>query len=141
MKRHEVEWADGVVTPLVDMKQRATYSGLLEGIPTREINDRFYIQPLLIHKSNDGQSLLLWAPQKQVEGWPETFMRSPTASLPSVTCVATFKHFMPARDKEQHFSDVTVAWFQEEWALPIIPEVVAKIKSLEWRDVAFDYDW
>ncbi len=139
MSKYEVNWADGIVTRMTELNQSATYAGMLEGVPTREINERFYINPL-VNPENMPQRLLLWAPQNEVEGWPGTFMGSPTAALPAVRCLATFDHFRPARDETLFASYIRVAWFQEEWALPIIPEVLAKIKSLKWRDVAIDYD-
>lgn len=140
MKRHEVEWADGVVTPCVELRQSGTYAGLLEGIPTEDTNQRFHIQPLLSHKEGGLARILLWAPQTRPEGWPETYMRKPTAALPGVTCVATFQHFKPVRDQKMDASGVIAVWFQDEWAFPIADEVLAKIKSLAWRDVAVDYE-
>jgi len=146
MKRDEVEWADGIVTRLTQLNQSGTYARLLEGVPTQMMNDHFLLRPLsAAHKSYAGEPLILWAPQTpgetQADETVEMYMSSPVSFLPAVTCIATFQHFRPARDKEQHYSYVTVAWFQEEWPFPIVDEVLSKIKSLAWRDIAFDVDW
>ncbi|RYX82374.1 hypothetical protein EON83_19955 [bacterium] len=139
MNQYDVEWADGVKTRLTGLNQYATYAGLLEGMPTHETNELFHINPLTNPKEGV-KRLVLWAPQSKVTSRLETFMGSPPAALPAVTCIAKFDYFRPARDKTMWASYVEVAWFQEEWALPIIPEVLAKIKTLNWRDVATDYE-
>lgn len=139
MSKYEVEWADGVKTRLTKLSQSATYAGLLEGIPTLETNEMFHIAPLVNPQGREKRALL-WAPQRRIEGRPETFMGRPTASLPAITCVATFDHIWPARDKTMGASYIEVVWFQDEWALPIIPEVLGKIKSLNWKDTAIDYE-
>jgi hypothetical protein len=67
---------------------------------------------------------------QHVQGW-----------LPKVTCIATFKDIAPARDLTEHFSVLTVVWFQEHYALPIQERSFRGLVALDWETLAADFEY
>ena len=57
-------------------------------------------------------------------------------ALPSVFCVGRFRSWGDVAC----WSGLTVAWFQDEFALPIAPDVLAAIQRLDWAAHAEEYD-
>jgi hypothetical protein len=131
------------------LHQRLTYEGWLEGLPSSRENDEMLrstlkdaqrycaagAEPILIqpkrreYHHHPGESF----PRRDVAGarWPEF--------LPSVTCIAVLQSGQLARDSSKVFSDVTVVWFQDEFALPIDPCVIEQLRALDWEQLATDW--
>jgi hypothetical protein len=58
------------------------------------------------------------------------------ALLPQVFC-----HFQVdcyASDDLSWPSDLTLLWWQDDWALPIDASVLAKVRQFAWREFAYD---
>ena len=55
-------------------------------------------------------------------------------SLGPITCVARFEAYDPVqKEPEGDFSHLVMVWFQQDFAMPIDPVVLAKIKALDWE--------
>lgn len=63
------------------------------------------------------------------------------AALPAVGCIARFRSQMSARDHERDCSDLTVIWFQEDFAFPISEEIEQAILDIDWERFARDGDY
>jgi hypothetical protein len=62
-------------------------------------------------------------------------------SLGPITCVVRFEcsEIVPNKPKRDG-SELAVVWFQQEFAMPIDPIVMEKIKALDWDTYAENYD-
>lgn len=63
------------------------------------------------------------------------------AFLPSIMCVAALFSLSPVRDRDKFFSSVWAIWFQYDFAFPIDPEIVEKIRAIDWDLLAVDWSW
>lgn len=127
---------------LLALQQSRTYAGLLEGLPTTEINQglladlpakhRDYGRPA--HVIKPVEELIPYSDQS---GEPYPF--GTPARLPPILCAAQFESFQPARDMEAHASGLTVVWFQRHFAFPIDEDVVKAIQAIDWAECAGDF--
>ena len=121
------------------IRQWSTYGGLLEGLPTDRMN-RERIERLLRDERAAGsrEPYLVPPPVRPIrhrDDRPYPF-GNPEA-LPSVTCVARLSS-SPVRDQLMDASELTVIWFQENFAFPIDPAVLAQLRDLNWAERAID---
>jgi hypothetical protein len=61
--------------------------------------------------------------------------------FPMIACVGRFSSFQPARDESRAASELTIIWFQDEFAFPINPGIREQIRTIEWEKHAYDFDW
>lgn len=125
------------------LRQFAFYAGLLEGLPTREMN-RNHIDGLVHQEEtrSGNRPYLIEPPTYPIEVSKEGIYRRLTPeSVPSVACVGDFDSFQPARDSHRDGSALTIIWFQHEWAFPIDPVVREQIRAIDWEKHAHDFDW
>jgi hypothetical protein len=47
----------------------------------------------------------------------------------------------PALAADADYSELTVIWFQERFALPIAPDIEAQLVALDWAALAADQDY
>lgn len=143
--RYTIELSSGIAIRLHALFQHYTYGGLMDGLPSRRLNQRLVDAALKTARER------LWLDSKPVVIPPvETSMGLPKSdwvypadefeprSIPGVTCMATFESSTPARDEEADMSTLNIVWFQEELALPIDPAVMEEICALDWRAMARD---
>jgi len=53
-----------------------------------------------------------------------------------VTCIGSFKSFGKLRDPQMDMSVLTVVWYQDEFALPILEPALRQILALDWDSKA-----
>ncbi|MEM7607583.1 MAG: hypothetical protein AAF411_19690 [Myxococcota bacterium] len=124
----EIEFANGERVRLVELRQTETYEGLLEGLPTEEMNAR-RISAL---RNKHPNLYVLPAKQTPIEWHHErAYPFGTPASLPPVQCVGR----MYALEEGIYFRTATFAWFQSAWALPIEPPVLMAFREIEWSEV------
>lgn len=140
----------GRTVALESLRQWRTYSGMLEGMPTKRFNDRFIESA--VHKAQadcvHGAQPLLLPPRRRAylrkPGDMEsarTFLRREPEWLPVVTCIAVFSGVFPATERGKDLSFLTVVWYQDQFALPISPEIVEQLRSLDWDQCSTDVVW
>tara|TARA_Y100000310_G_C20468462_1_gene708805 strand:- start:562 stop:924 length:363 start_codon:yes stop_codon:yes gene_type:complete len=61
-------------------------------------------------------------------------------SIPRISCIADFES-APIDSSNYSLSYLTIAWFQNEWAMPIDEKVMEQIKCIEWDKYAVDGDY
>ena len=66
--------------------------------------------------------------------WPE-----PRGLLPRIACVGRFESFEAAKDRARDGSELTIIWFQDEFAFPIDPGVREHIRAIRLGAAALDF--
>jgi hypothetical protein len=61
------------------------------------------------------------------------------ARLPDILCIGEFLWARPVRDVSQMFSSASFVWFQDSFAPPIAPEVLAELRDVDWTAIAEDW--
>ncbi len=125
---------------LEKLHQEQTYAGMLEGTPRKALNDRTiarWQKQILEHEGDRG---VLIEPVRRTipSGLAGNEMFGPAEVLPDIVCVGLF-HSSPVRNEPEHFSLLSILWFQDDFALPIEPSVVEQIRKLDWENLA--YNW
>ena len=60
-------------------------------------------------------------------------------SIPKICCMANF--ISEPITENYMFSNLTIVWFQENWAMPIEDHISKQIKSLDWNKYANQGDY
>ena len=143
---YEITLNDGRVLTMSSFEQYTTYSGMMEGLPTRKYNDS------KVNCVDESKTYVLHAPRlygdfsKMLP--PDSFIArmcadDPYEVLPGVTCVARMTS-KPCKTSDWTDIDpparsyLTLVWFQNEWAMPIAPEVLEKLKAFDWDAHAYN---
>jgi hypothetical protein len=140
--------ANGQNVRLDRLCQETTYSGALEGFPDAHSND--WVLKRILGKAQDlcldGAKPHLIAPVRR------DFFSTPGDKaahsgnripeyLPMVFCIARLIAVAPVRDRTRHASMLTVVWFQDEFAFPILEPASLQLRNLNWVELASDFDW
>ncbi len=142
---------------LSQLEQSETYTGMMEGVPDKKANDwgidvdlrraahREYTlgEPHLIpprrrdyqHEPGDMEQ-----ERARRAHYPTEWKRDPEW-IPLVCCIGCFHSFPPVHDQEKQGSCLTVVWYQDDYALPIDPEILRSLKQLDWDRLATDYEY
>jgi hypothetical protein len=121
-----------------------TYEGLLEGLPTEEMNKEM-LEHLLASQRDQSYRrapYLITPTEKRIE-YPleKPYPFGKPSALPDVTCIGRFESLAPARDQECDLSGLVVIWFQDEFALPIDSSVLDHIRAIDWETHAADFKY
>ena len=147
--QYTIKLHSGRKISLEENYQNLTYLGLLEGLPNQQMNDNiikelsrtakeklwgdtnpFIIQPIssTIKLSEERKNYF------QTKG--PSFV--PT-TLPKITCMCHFSSG-PITDNYM-FSSLTIAWFQNDWMMPIEESILNQIKAMNWDKYAIQGDY
>ena len=137
--RTEYQLANGRQIYLRSIDQWGTYCGLLEGLPTQEMNSRTIKRTLDDARKRCFFEPHLIPPVETPIKYEGEYPFGIPASIPSITCVAHFDCFDAVRDKSKDGSTLPIVWFQSDFAFPIAPEIVDSIIQLPWDDLATDF--
>jgi hypothetical protein len=59
--------------------------------------------------------------------------------LPHITCFARYFSDKPAKNTVDYCtSSISMIWFQDDWAMPIAPLVLERLKTFDWDHLAYD---
>lgn len=144
MTKEDLKLLSGRELTLQGLEQRRVYGTMLEGLPTREKNQR-----LLEALREQARRLLpgvepyLIAPRETPITWrgQEKYPFGDPARLPAVACIAHFRSSSPARDPKLDLSELVVVWLQEEFAFPIDPQVLEHLLALDWERLAGEWEY
>ena len=138
-QRRRFTLAAGRVITLEHLEQFEFYAGVLEGLPTREMNAA-QLERLLANHAVDGVRPHLIAPVERLIPLDRRHPGTP-AEFPEVVCIARFQSAQPARDTELDASELKVVWFQQQYAFPIAPGVMSALLALDWSALATDFTY
>jgi hypothetical protein len=133
MKNGEFTLKSGRTLRLDSLRQWAVYSGLLEGLPTRERNDAMLEGLRTEARGRDGHEPYLIEPTQTPIEYEGKYPFGEPAALPPICCVA---HFSSDALDALHYTCLSVIWFQHDYAFPISAEVEAELSSLNWGKLA-----
>jgi uncharacterized protein (TIGR02996 family) len=143
LKPEDIRQRSGRMLWLQELRQHNVYAGLLEGAPTREGNRRT-IERLVAAERSGGEPYLIQPDEKSIdtgESLASFYSRmGGAAALPTIACVGRFQS-SHAKDEARHASELTVIWFQEEFAFPIDPAIREQIRAIDWEKHATDFDY
>ena len=141
LKCNEVQLGNGRLIHLSSIDQWGTYSGLLEGIPTREMNARHIKRTIDAARDQKHFEPYLIPPvETSIDGFPDYRFGTP-AEIPCITCVAMFDCFDVARDKSMDGSTLPIVWFQSDFAFPIDDDILVQLRLIDWEKVASDFQY
>lgn len=139
--RSEFKLDDGRSICLMAIYQWGTYSGLLEGTPTKEMNARHIRYAMdQARKRRDFEPYLIPPIETPIE-MDRKYPFGTPASIPGITCIAQFDCFDPAKDKSMDASALPIVWFQTDFAFPIEDVILEHIRSLNWEKYATDFQY
>ena len=129
---------------LIALNQSCVYAGLLEGVPTTEMNRRLVELAVRDAKTTFADSdPFLVVPKQEPLDMERDYPFGKPATIPSVRCIARFlcQFPTPRGTPDDDYSSMTVIWFQEEFAMPIDGEVLDSIRGIDWLSLATNWQW
>jgi uncharacterized protein (TIGR02996 family) len=123
---------------LQNLRQFHVYEGLLEGSPTKELNARI-IDNVLSAEASQGRPYLIAPVERPIATNREPPFGTP-AQLPPIACVARLQS-RPVKLPEADYSELTVVWFQDDYAMPIDPRALQHLLFVDWAKHAIDHQY
>jgi hypothetical protein len=136
--RRQLTLSTGRIVYLRFLQQWDVYANILEGLPTREQNDADLKALVDEARQRDGHDPILITPAQRPLEHDGPYPFGEPAALPAVGCLGRFHSNLPARDRSKDHSDLTIIWFQDEYAFPISPDVERAILAVDWDRLARD---
>ena len=140
---------------LKHLDQSQTYAGMLEGTPNKKSNEwgiasdlkrateypQTIGQPYLIppvtrdylRTPGDMDSI-----RERTSKLPPEWERDPEW-LPLVRCIGVFQS-NAVSNNSMDASFLTVVWYQDEFAMPIAPNIMTELRSLDWDAISTDIE-
>jgi hypothetical protein len=133
----------GLVLLVRELRQLSTYEGLLEGLPTKEKNQKL-IARLLQQQVDPRYAVpahLILPNERMIEmSEGEIYPFGTPAALPSVTCIGRFESLSPTARGKGDASGLVVI-FQEDFQYPPPDEVTARLEANEWEKHAGNFEY
>ncbi len=119
------------------LSQFKTYRNVIYGYPTERRNN-WLIKNILesAHKTNNPQSVYLIQPEHKIldDVIPKCKV------IPDIECHLEVRSKIIFNDKNESDSQMLIIWFQDEFAFPIDPIIIEKIKTIPYRKLCFYFD-
>jgi hypothetical protein len=127
---------------LAEIWQESTYDGVVEGLPNSYIN-RNIVEQLRIDPKYKlhGYTPHVLPPLERPIELPHPYSLGRPMLLPSVKCIARFRSSSPTEEGAGDYSTMAVAWFQDQFALPIEASVVQQLLEMDWNSLATNDSW
>lgn len=137
MQRAKLALATGRIAYLSSLRQSNVYDGLLEGLPTREMNREtidYYVEDA---RDRTGRQPFLIEPVQTPIEYEGRYPFGEPAKLPPIVCVA---ELVSSGRTPLYSSHLTVIWFQDDYAFPIDTGAEATIRAIEWERVSTEVE-
>ena len=125
------------------MKQSLVYEGLLEGLPTRERNQRYVRRTVqTVGQESDRVPVTLLDPVAKPIETKDPYPFGEPESIPGVLCVGRFRSNQctsASDDPYEGYSQLVVIWFQDEFGLPISADVQEQFRQMDWETLAKNF--
>lgn len=123
---------------LVSLHQENIYAGLLEGVPTREMN-----QGTIEHLRDEAtertgrEPFILQPVQTPIErgGGADPYPFGDPALIPPIACVAELES---SGSSVLYHTHLTVIWFQDDYAFPLAAPIESALLALDWDRLAVE---
>lgn len=130
---------DGEVVSMTSLRQWEVYAGLLEGLPTRERNDATLARLVADSERSLGYPPYLVTPTQTPIAYAGKYPFGDPARLPRIACVARLQSGPRGRRDEEDYTELTVIWFQEEFAFPMSEDAARAIRGIDWARQAWGF--
>ena len=117
---------------IVRLDQRPIYAGVLEGSPNSRIN-RGMIQGAVRGYASMAPAARCHLLEPVERPYPD---RPKIVLLPPVVCGALLERRGSTVEDWPCWEHLVLVWFQDEYAMPIAPEILSVIQSLDWPRLA-----
>ena len=122
------------------IRQVLTYGGLLEGIPTREMNGRILDRvkeeaKKFCHLDN----VYLIEPEQRPIEYSGRYPFGEPAQLPNVICIVELRCYSVFKDKSKDFSGLGLIWFQDDFMFAIDATISEKMKVVPFAKVCGEF--
>jgi hypothetical protein len=141
LPRNKLKLLCGRTVSVHSLRQWSVYAGLLEGLPTRERNDADLARIVAEARQAEGHEPFVIAPTQKPIEYNGRYPFGQPAALPAICCVARLHSFQPAQNSAMDCSDLTVIWFQDDYAFPLSEEVERQIYAIDWTALAHDDEY
>lgn len=122
--------------------QWPTYRGLLEGLPTTQMNACILSRSKqYARKYCDIEAFHLLEPVQTAIKYEGKYPLGNPSALPPITCLAALWSLQPVRDKTKDAARLAVTWFQNEFAFPIDAAVLEQMKGIPFDRIAEDFEY
>ncbi|WP_399881812.1 hypothetical protein ACGH7X_04395 [Streptomyces sp. BBFR51] len=127
---------------LAELRLSSTYDGLLEGVPTKRVNEGIVAGRLRVAREAYPGWPVHLIPPELTETGRTTRLDEPIEHLPAVACVGAFEsdEIDPAHDSGWYFSALVVVWFQHTPDPPSNDDAPAALRELPWQELAKDFE-
>jgi hypothetical protein len=137
--KNELRLKSGRAIFLRNLVQSGTYDGLLNGLPTKEKNQKLISRLMHEHLNERYQRPpYVIKPEERELSLPEgeAYPFGVPAALPPVLCVGRFESVSATLTNHGDASSLVVIWFQNEFGYPPDSGVAAQLESIDWESNA-----
>ncbi len=130
------------VVDIIEIKQWLVYDGLLEGLPTRRINDQTLIE-IKAHAKEFCQlnAVYLIEPIQEPIEYKGHYPFGEPAKLPDVGCIVKVKSYSTFKEPTKDFSELGLIWFQKQFMFPIEEDILQKIKAIPYSQLCEEFHY
>ena len=136
--KSQIKLQDGRLVDIRDLTQTLTYEGMLEGLPSPELNARYLerlVDDVASNYKGHGRPYLIPPKTRSTRGLPGSSEKS--IRLPAITCVARLRSNAGVREGE--YSELIVIWLQDTFVFPIAKSIAPSLTHLDWTALATDF--
>lgn len=121
---------------LVALNQFRTYERLVEGLPTQELNYEIICAIAERAKELFKSKVYLVEPAEEPIEYPGKYPLGDPCKLPPIACIGHWRSMTEQREQGRGYSELTIVWFQHDFAFPIADEVLEELRDLDWQSVS-----
>lgn len=121
---------------LVALQQSRSYERMKSGFPTSELNQEIICAFARKAKDMYRCPVYLVEPIETPIKYPGRYNLGNPAKIPQIACIGHWRSVGEVRENGRGNAELTVVWFQEDFAYPIAPDVLEEISELDWNQVS-----
>ncbi|MFF0224330.1 hypothetical protein [Streptomyces sp. NPDC004629] len=142
MPLSRITLASGRSIALAELRLSSTYGGLIEGRPSKRVNDFDVASRLRAARdAYPGRPVHLIPPERTCPEAP-AHRSEPVEVLPVVACIGAFDSTEtdPAHDSGWYFSALIIVWFQPTTDIPSDDNPHPALRTVPWQELAQDFE-
>lgn len=137
----EITVQENLSVTITQIYQWQTYNGLLEGLPVERINQQILNRALeKARELSEGNPVHLIEPTLTPIPHEGSYAFGNPVELPGTICITDLRCHSSIQNLGD-YSELTVVWLQEQYAFPIEPTILDKLKALPWSQLAKGFNW
>lgn len=117
------------------IKQFYTYQNILEGVPSEEDNEEIVRRAIRSLQTFTGLDHVHAIKPVMIPIPLDIRMRCDRVieTLPKICCMIKVNHDRPYKDLNMDYSALGILWFQSQFAMPIDPIILLRIKEINFK--------